>query len=99
MNTESITTSPRDNTLLRAVDAGNQIFNLKAERTRKGLFVTAYCAGVTLRSNRLELDRILDLFIDGAVLICGLDTDDMEQEADRLEADIRKFILDAQTQL
>jgi hypothetical protein len=87
-NTES-------NKLTQAVDTGTQIFNLTAERTRKGLFITAYCAGVTMRSNRLELHRILDVFIDAVVLVCGLDEEEHEDAAITLEDDIRAFVAKA----
>jgi len=78
--------------LTQAVDTGTQIFNLTAQRTRKGLFITAYCAGVTMRSNRLELPRILDTFIDAVVLVCGLDEEAHEEAAAQLEDEIRAFV-------
>jgi hypothetical protein len=81
-----------NNKLTQAVDTGNQIFNLTAERTRKGLFITAYSAGVTLRSNRLELPRILDTFIDAVVLVCGLEEEEHDGAAAQVEDDIRSFV-------
>jgi hypothetical protein len=87
------------NTAERIVDTGTQLFNLKAERTRKGLFITAYCAGVTMRSNRLELPRILDTFIDAVVLVCGLEEEEHEDAAARVEDDIRAFVQHALTEL
>ena len=80
------------NETITTVDAGTQLFNLKAERTRKGLFFTAYCAGVTLRSKHLEIDRILDTFIDGVLLVCGLDDEESESAANRVEDEIRAFV-------
>jgi hypothetical protein len=81
---------PKESTT--TIDAGTQLFNLKAERTRKGLFFTAYCEGVTLRSKHLEIDRILDTFIDGMLLVCGLDDEESEATADRVEDEIRAFV-------
>lgn len=88
-----------NNKLIQAVDTGTQLFNLTAQRTRKGLFITAYSAGVTLRSNRLELPRILDTFIDAVVLVCGLDEEAHEEAAARVEDDIRAFVQHALAEL
>ena len=85
--------------MTHAVDTGTQIFNLTAQSTRKGLFITAYCAGVTMRSNRLELPRILDTFIDAVVLVCGLDEEAHEEAAARVEDDIRAFVQHALAEL
>jgi len=85
--------------MTHAVDTVTQIFNLTAQRTRKGLFITAYCAGVTMRSNRLEIPRILDTFIDAVVLVCGLEEEEHEDAAARVEDDIRAFVQHALTEL
>lgn len=81
-----------ENTLIESVDTGTQIFNLKAERTRKGTFFTSYCHLVTVRSKHLELDRVLDLFIDMTIMACGLDDEGSEDAANSLEHTIRKFV-------
>jgi hypothetical protein len=85
--------------MTHAVDTGTQIFNLTAQSTRKGLFITAYCAGVTMRSNRLELPRILDTFIDAVVLVCGLDDEEHEEAAEQVEDVIRAFVRHALAEL
>lgn len=81
-----------ENTLVDAIDTGTQIFNIKAEHTRKGLFFTSYCQLVTVRSKHLEMYRVLDLFIDMTLMACGLDGEDNEEMADAVEAHIRKFV-------
>jgi len=81
-----------ENTLIESVDTGTQIFNLKAEQTRKGLFYTSYCHLVTVRSKHLEMERVLDLFIDMTLMACGLDGEGNEEMADAVEAHIRKFV-------
>jgi hypothetical protein len=81
-----------ENTLVDAIDTGTQIFNIKAEQTRKGLFFTSYCQLVTVRSKHLEMERVLDLFVDMTLMACGLDGEDNEEMADAVEAHIRKFV-------
>lgn len=81
-----------ENTLVEALDTGTQIFNIKAEQTRKGLFFTSYCQLVTVRSKHLEMERVLDLFVDMTLMACGLDVEGNEDMADSVEAHIRKFV-------
>jgi hypothetical protein len=81
-----------ENTLVDAIDTGTQIFNIKAELTRKGLFFTSYCQLVTVRSKHLEIERVLDLFIDMTLMACVLDSEGNEDTADAVEAHIRKFV-------
>jgi hypothetical protein len=79
------------NVLVDSIDTGTQIFNIKAERTKKGLFVTSYCQLVTVRSKHLHLGRVLDLFVDMTIMACGLDDEEHETTADNVEQAIRDF--------
>ncbi len=47
---------------------------------------------MTVRSKHLEMERVLDLFIDMTLMACGLDGDGNEEMADAVEAHIRKFV-------
>jgi hypothetical protein len=52
-----------------------------------------------MRSNRLELPRILDTFIDAVVLVCGLEEEEHEEAAAQVEDDIRAFVQHALAEL
>lgn len=80
------------NYIVDSIDIGHNIFNIKAERTKKGLFVTSYCHLVTVRSKHMHVERVLDLFIDMTIMACGLDEEGKEADADKLEQDLRRFI-------
>lgn len=79
------------NVLIDSIDTGTQIFNIKAERTKKGLFITSYCHLVTVRSKHLHLGRVLDLFVDMTIMACGLDDEEHETTADNVETALRAF--------
>lgn len=83
------------NVLVDSIDTGTQIFNIKAERTKKGLFITSYCQLVTVRSKLLHLGRVLDLFVDMTIMACGLDDEEHETTADNVEQTIRAFVTQA----
>lgn len=80
------------NIIVDSIDTGTEVFNIKAERTKKGLFITSYCHLVTVRSKLLHLGRVQDLFVDMTIMACGLDDEAHETAANNVEDTIREFI-------
>lgn len=88
----TMNTDTPSNIISESIDTGALVFNIRAEHTRKGTFFTCYSHPITVRSKLLEIDRVLDTFIDMALMACGLDEEGKEDDADRVEEQIRKFV-------
>ena len=75
------------------IDAGNSVIDMTYDRTnRSGIIVTAYVNGLSVRTNYIKLDRIVQSFIDSVLAACDVNPDSDKANRARITLEIRQFI-------
>lgn len=52
-------------------DTGRELITIAIEHGRKGVIITAFVHGCSIRSGSLHIERIRELFLNGIIAICG----------------------------
>lgn len=63
------------------IDAGHTLINMAVEQGRNGIIITAFINGLSVRSNLLNLPRVVALFIECVLAACDFPEGTDVQEA------------------
>ena len=73
------------------IDAGHTLINMAVEQGRNGIIITAFINGLSVRSNLLNLPRVVALFIECVLAACDFPDGADEREADTYQ-ELKQFI-------